>query len=71
MTDENAENALRLLDIVYDLYGKDKQYPYENLPFSVKDNGEVVLSNDLMAELRKEGNTDLIDWAHDNIVGLF
>lgn len=71
MTDENAENALRLLNIVYDLYGNDKQYPYENLPFSVKDNGEVVLSNDLMAELRKDGNTDLLDWAHDNIMGLF
>jgi hypothetical protein len=71
MTDDHAENAVRLLDIVYDLYGNDKGYPYEALPFSVKADGEVVLSDDLMAELEKEGNTDLIDWANENIVGLF
>jgi hypothetical protein len=71
MTDKNVENAIRLLDIVYDLYGSDKSYPYETLPFSVKDNGNVVLSDDLMSELGKEGNTDLMDWAHENIVGLF
>jgi hypothetical protein len=71
MTDENVENAIRLLDIVYDLYGSDRDYPYETLPFAVKDNGDVVLSDDLMSELGKEGNTDLIDWAHENIVGLF
>ena len=35
MTDNHAENAIRLLDIVYDLYGNDKRYPYETLPFSV------------------------------------
>ncbi len=71
MTDEHAENAVRLLDIVYDLYGNDKRYPYETLPFSVKDNGDVVLSNDLMDMLSKDENSDLIDWAHENIVGLF
>jgi hypothetical protein len=74
MTDENAENsekAVRLLDIVYDLYGNDKDYPYETLPFTVKENGDVVLSDDLMTKLEKEGNNDLIGWAHENIVGLF
>jgi hypothetical protein len=71
MTDEHAENSIRLLDIVYDLYGKDKRYPYETLPFSVKADGGVVLSDDLMTELEKEGNNDLIGWAHENIVGLF
>jgi hypothetical protein len=71
MTEENADNAIRLLDIIYDLYGTDKKYPYENLPFSVKDNGDVVLSNDLMDVLSKDENSDLIDWAHENIVGLF
>ena len=71
MTDEHAENSIRLLDIVYDLYGTDKSYPYETLPFSVKADGTVVLSDDLMAELEKEGNNDLIAWAHENIVGLF
>jgi hypothetical protein len=71
MTDEHAENAVRLLDIVYDLYGNDKHYPFETLPFSVKDNGDVVLSNDLMDALSKDQNSDLIDWAHENILGLF
>ena len=71
MTDNHAENAIRLLDIVYDLYGNDKKYPYETLPFSVKADGEVVLSDDLVAELEKEGDNDLIDWAYENIVGLF
>jgi len=71
MTDEHAENSIRLLDIVYDLYGKDKRYPYETLPFYVKADGGVVLSDDLMTELEKEGNNDLIGWAHENIVGLF
>ena len=71
MTDEHAENAVRLLDIVYDLYGNDKRYPYETLPFSVKDNGDVVLSSDLMDALSKDENSDLIGWAHENIVGLF
>ena len=71
MTDDHTENAIRLLDIVYDLYGNDKKYPYETLPFSVKADGEVVLSDDLVAELEKEGDNDLIDWAYENIVGLF
>ncbi|MBU3594539.1 hypothetical protein ICN42_10605 [Polynucleobacter sp. 71A-WALBACH] len=71
MTEEHAENAIRLLDIVHDLYGNDKQYPYENLPFLVKSDGGVVLSDGLMAELSKDENSDLMDWAHENIVGLF
>jgi hypothetical protein len=71
MTDDHAENAVRLLDIVYDLYGNDRGYPYESLPFSVKTDGVVVLSDDLMTELEKEANADLIGWAHENIVGLF
>jgi len=71
MTEENAENAVRLLDIVYDLYGNDKRYPYQNLPFTVKGNGDVVLSAELMTELSKDENSDLIDWAQENIMGLF
>jgi hypothetical protein len=71
MTDDHAENAVRLLDIVHDLYGSEKSYPYETLPFSVMADGEVVLSDYLMNELAKESNSDLIDWAHENIVGLF
>lgn len=71
MTDEHSEKAIRLLDIVYDLYSADSNYPYENLPFSVSDDGVVTLGDGLMAELNENGNSDLIDWAQENIVGLF
>jgi hypothetical protein len=71
MTEEHKENAVRLLDIVYDLYSNNKDDPYETLPFSVSDNGEIVLCDELMTELNKDGNSDLIDWAHQNIMGLF
>ena len=71
MTDEQAENSLRLLDIIYDLYGKDKGYPYENTPFFISDSGAVVLSDILQTELSKEENKDLLSWAHENIVDLF
>jgi len=71
MDDEYAENAVRLLDIVYGLYGTDKQYPYENLPFVLNENGVLDINSDLMAELNKDENKDLIDWAHKNIASLF
>ena len=70
MTDEYAENALRLLDIVYDLYSGEG-YPTKKLPFSVGENGHVALGDDLMNELSRDGNGDLIDWAHENITSLF
>lgn len=49
MNDEYADNALRLLDIVYDLYSGEG-YPTKKLPFSVGENGVVALDNDLMNE---------------------
>lgn len=71
MTEEHQENAVRLLDIIYDLYSNNKDDPYQNLPFLVNENGGVVLSHELMTELSKDENADLIDWAHENIVDLF
>jgi hypothetical protein len=71
MTDEHSEKVVRLLDIIYDLYGADSNYPYQNLPFSVSDDGAVTLGDGLIAELNKNGNNDLIEWAHENIVSLF
>lgn len=71
MDDECAEKAIRLLDIVYDLYGTDKRYPYENLPFVLDGDGAIDINSDLMAELNKDENKDLIGWAQDNIVRLF
>ena len=71
MNEEHKENAVRLLDIIYDLYSNNKDDPYQNLPFSVEGNGDVVLSHELMTELSKDENSDLIGWAHENIVDLF
>lgn len=71
MDNEHSNNSIRLLDIVYDLYGQDSGYPEKNLPFSIDEKGAVVLGSELMVELRKEPNQDLIDWAQENIVGLF
>ena len=71
MTDEHSEKSIRLLDVIYNLYSADRGYPYENLPFSVSDDGVVTLGNGLMAELNKNGDSDLIDWAHEHIVSLF
>lgn len=66
-----SENTLRLLDIIYDLYGADGGYPTQKLPFLAGDDGSVVLDADLMTELNKDRNQDLVEWAHKNIVSLF
>ena len=66
-----SDNAIRLLDIMYDLYGADKRYPTQKLPFLAGDDGSVVLDVDLMTELNKDGNQDLVEWAQKNIVSLF
>lgn len=69
--DFHSEYAIKLLDIVYDLHGSDKRYPYENIPFSSNEDGAITLSPGLMAALKKDENQDLISWAHDNIAKLF
>jgi|GEM_PF-645757 len=66
-----SENTIRLLDIIYGLYGDDKKYPNQKLPFLAGDDGSVLLDPDLITELNKDGNRDLLDWAHENIVSLF
>ena len=71
MANDNINKSIRLLDIVYDLHGDDKRYPYQHLPFSVSESGAVVLSDNLLTALNKDENVDLVDWAHENIVGLF
>ncbi len=71
MMDEYLDKTIRLLDIVYGLYGDDRLYPEEKLPFSIGDDGAVALNDDLMTELQKEENQDLVPWAHENIVKLF
>ncbi|OYY08787.1 MAG: hypothetical protein B7Y05_04240 [Polynucleobacter sp. 24-46-87] len=69
--DLHSERAIKLLDIVHDLHGADKRYPYENIPFSSNEDGAITLSPSLMAELKKDENQDLMSWAHDNIAKLF
>lgn len=69
--DFHSESAIKLLDIVYDLYGADKHYPYENIPFSSDEDGAITLSPRLIAALNINKDQDLISWAHDNIAKLF
>lgn len=65
------DNTMRLLDIALDLHGDDKSYPDQNYPYSIGDDGSVIFSEKLMTELNKEGNSDLIPWAQENIASLF
>jgi hypothetical protein len=69
--DLHLEHAIKLLDIIYDLHGKDQRYPYENIPFSSNEDGAIVLSPNLVKELSKDENMHLMDWAHQNIMKLF
>lgn len=69
--DLHSERAIQLLDMVYDLHGGDKRYPYENIPFSSNEDGAIILSPGLLAELNKNADQDLIAWAYDNITKLF
>lgn len=69
--DLHSERAIKLLDMVYDLHGRDKRYPYENIPFSSNEDGAITLSPSLMAALNKNEDQDLVAWAHDNIAKLF
>ena len=71
MSDKNVNKCIRLLDVVYDLYGDDMQYPAQHLPFSVTEGGTVVLSDNLLAALNRDENVDLVDWAHENIASLY
>jgi hypothetical protein len=70
-SDLHSDCTMRLLDIVYDLHGSDKGYPYQNVPFSSGDDGAITLSENLMSELSKEENKNLILWTHQNIESLF
>lgn len=71
MTEEQEDKTIRLLDIVYELYGTERLYPQREVPFSVSDNGVVILSHGLLTELQKSENSDLLDWTYENIASLF
>jgi hypothetical protein len=69
--DLHSDHAIKLLDIIHGLHGKDQRYPYENIPFSSNEEGVIILSPSLMEELSKDENMHLMDWAHQNIMKLF
>ncbi|MEA9603358.1 hypothetical protein VC159_02695 [Polynucleobacter sp. JS-JIR-II-c23] len=66
-----TENTIRLMEIVLALTGDDKCYPYQNPPYALDHEGFITLSGALKSELNKNGNQDLVAWAHQNIVSLF
>ena len=68
---EYTTNKIRLLGILYDLYSGEKTLPSENLPFSVGEDGVVVLSHDLATQLNDDKNKDLVKWTCENIASLF
>ena len=71
MTEEHEEKVSRLLDIIDSIVRDDDAYPDPDLPFEVDGNGKVTFDAKLSTELAKPENQDLVDWAHEHIVGLF
>lgn len=69
--DFHMDHAIKLLDIVHDLHGGDKHYPYQNIPFSSSEDGAITLSPSLIAKLNKDENRDLLGWAQKHIASLF
>ncbi len=71
MTEEHEDRVTRLLDIIDAVVIRDDSYPEPNLPFKVNEDGSVHFDEKVLAELTKPENSDLIDWAHQNVVSLF
>jgi len=71
MTEEHEDRVTRLLDIIDAVVTQDDSYPESNLPFKVNEDGSVLFDEKVLAELTKPENSDLIDWAHQNVASLF
>ena len=71
MTEEHEDRVTRLLDIIDAVVIHDDSYPESNLPFKVNEDGSVLFDEKVLAELTKPENSDLIDWAHQNVASLF
>jgi hypothetical protein len=71
MTDEQEENSIRLLNIIDSVALLNKDAAHLELPFSVDEKGSVKFSDALHLELSKPENSDLLDWAHANLIDLF
>jgi hypothetical protein len=70
MSDEYAENKLKLLGILYDLYSGERQAPADGPPFTIGEGGSVVLHQNLADILEKNHHSDFVVWAKENIVDL-
>jgi hypothetical protein len=71
MTDDYSDKAYRLLDIIESIVSNDNGYPDLKLPFWVDENGIVIFDQQILVELEKPENQDLITWAFENVVELF
>jgi hypothetical protein len=71
MTDDHAEKADRLLEIISSIYGRKEVNAKEELPFVMNKEGKVELSELLKSELDKSQHQDLKEWAIENIAHLF
>jgi hypothetical protein len=71
MTDDYSDKAYRLLDIIESIVSNDNGYPDLKLPFWVDENGSVIFDQQILVELEKPENQDLITWAFENVVELF
>jgi hypothetical protein len=71
MTDDHADKADRLLEIIFSIYGQQELDTREELPFLMNKEGEVVLSTTLETVLDKPEHQDLKNWAVEHIAQLF
>jgi hypothetical protein len=71
MTEDHLRKITRLLDIIDSVVSNDDSYPEPNLPFTVNKDGSVVFDEKVSAELAKTENSDLVEWAHQNVKSLF
>jgi len=71
MTEDYSDKAYRLLDIIESIVSNDDGYPDLKLPFWVDENGCVIFDQQILVELEKPENQDLIHWAYENVIDLF
>jgi len=71
VTEDHLRKVTRLLDIIDSVVSRDDSYPEPNLPFTVNGDGSVVFDEKVSAELAKPENSDLVEWAHQNVKSLF
>lgn len=67
MMDENSQNKIKLLSILYNLYSGVNRPPSQARPFALNSDGSVVLSQDLLAILELERDKDFLEWTLKNI----